>query len=47
MMFFLVARLTLPPETLRLIGCKMHELGAQINPDDLLPLEKTGDQVTR
>lgn len=35
MCFFMAARLSLPPETLRQIGQKMQEIGAEIDPEKL------------
>jgi len=35
LLFFIAARLALPPEALRQIGDKMRDMGARIDPDDL------------
>jgi len=43
MMFFMAARLSLSPEALRLVGYKMRELGAQIDPEDLSALKNSLD----
>jgi len=39
-LFFIAARLTLSSEALKLVGYKMREIGAQIDPSDLSGLKK-------
>ena len=39
MLFFIAARLALSPEALRLVGYKMREMGAQIDPEALASFE--------
>lgn len=43
MLFFIAARLALSPEALRLVGYKMRELGADIDPAALSELKKDVD----